>query len=225
MLALASDPIHPDAHRNHESLALVALTRGNVEDALDHAARALRIYDSDVNVYLVSAIAFSVAGHYRDGIQSANAGLNLVQTGPIRAYLITLKAFAQAALGEPGNANATLDDGLASVGREFKIFLTGSMARLGRTEEARQTLAGLAALEHPPAMAVWTMASTYPALDSDLAFDWIHQAIDRHNIPVVTSLRFDFRYDELRGDPRWTKVMRHLEKEEAKTRAGTLDSG
>jgi TolB-like protein len=223
--SLASDPIHPDAHKNHESLAHVALTRGNVDDALDHGARALRIYDSDVNVFLINAISLSVAGHYRDAIQSADAGLKLVQSGPIRAYLIILKAFAQAALGEPGNANATLDDGLASVGREFTIFLTGSMARLGRTEEARQSLADLEALEHPHVWAVWTMATAYPALDAGLAFDWVRQAIDRHNIPVVTSLRFDTRYDELRGDPRWTEVMRHLEKEETKTRAGTSNSG
>ena len=221
--SLARDPIHPDAHRNHESLSQLALAQGNVEDALEHAGRALRIDDSDVGVYMLNAGALYLAGHYRDVIESTDAGLKLVESGANRLYIVIIKALVQAALGEPENANATVDDGLASVGPGLRVFLAGPLAQLGRTEEARQLLAVLEALEHPPVWAVWAMVTAYAALDHNRAFEAIHMAIDRHSIPVITTLRWDPTYSELRKDPRWARVMRHLEAEEARTRAGNSD--
>ena len=221
--SLARDPIHPDAHRNHESLSQLALAQGNVEDALEHAGRALRIDDSDVGVYMLNAGALYLAGHYRDAIKSTDAGLKLVESGANRLYIVIIKALAQAALGESHAANATLDDGLATVGRDWRAHLAGPLARLGRTEEARQLIAEFEALEQPPMLALWAMVAAYAALDHDRAFDLIHVALDRHSIPVITTLRWDPRYSEMRQDARWARVMRHLEAEEARTRAGNSD--
>jgi tetratricopeptide (TPR) repeat protein len=48
--ALAVDPINPNARSFHESLAMVAMRRGRVDQALDHYQRAFSLYDSDVHV-------------------------------------------------------------------------------------------------------------------------------------------------------------------------------
>lgn len=220
LAALASDPISPGAYATHMELGNVALTQGKISEALEHAELALRMYDSDAGVYVLSAGALHTAGHHRDAIEVADAGLKLVQSGYNRLYLIVIKAAAQSALGESQSANATLDDGLASVGRGLRMFFIASLARLGRTKEARELLAELEAREHPSVMETWAMIMAYATMDRDRAFDSIHSAIDHHILSVILTLRWDANYSELRKDPRWNEVMRHLEAEEARTRAG-----
>jgi hypothetical protein len=125
-----------------------------------------------------------LAGHNREAIETANAGLDLVQTGPQRTYLVVIKASAQTALGGSQAASATLDDGLATVG--------------GRTEEARRLIAGIEALEEPPMLTLWAMVTACAALDHDQAFELIDTGLDRHCIAVIISLRWDQRYAEMR---------------------------
>jgi len=218
--SLDADALHPDAYSSHFVLGLIALTQGNVAEALEHASRALHLNDADSNVYLLNAGALTLAGHYRDAIEAADAGLELVQTGANRTYLVILKAGAQEALGELEAANATVDDGLATVGRDLNVLLAGSLAKLGRTEEARALIADLESLEQPSISALWALVGAYATLDPDHAFELIHESLDRHSIPLITTLRWLPAYAYLREDPRWDEVMAHLAVEEAKARAG-----
>ena len=68
------------------------------------------------------------------------------------------------------------------------------------------------------------MVHAYAELDTDRAFEWIHKAIERHITSVIGLLRVSPVYAELRKDPRWDEVMRRLEAEEAKGRAGDRSS-
>jgi hypothetical protein len=105
------------------------------------------------------------------------------------------------------------------------LALAWPLARVGRTVEARQLLEQLESIDNPP---VEHMVHTYASLDKELdrarAFEWIHTAIERHNMTVVGLLRVSSIYSELRKDPRWNEVMRHLEAEEAKGRSAGRSS-
>jgi hypothetical protein len=184
---------------------------------LDHLHRALRIDDSAAYPLGLYAETLWIAGQNREAIKVADTGIDLVKSGLPRAYLLAIKAVANHSLGETAAANAALDDALASVG-PFKPALAGVLARVGRTEEARQLVAVLESLEHPP---ILPLAQAYGALHDDRAFEWIHKGIDQHIGEIVGRLRLNPMYSELRQDARWADVMKHLEAEES--RGGSRD--
>jgi TolB-like protein len=215
--ALASDPLHPNTANVYVALARLATQQGDLEGAREHARRALRVDDSDADIHMTYAMTLFYAGELEDVIPATDVGLRLVQTGGFRFYLLVLKAAAHAGVGEMVEANATMDEALASVGPGFKVGLAGSLARLGRLSEARVLLTQLEAMSDPP---IEPMVDAYAALDNDRAFEWIHRAIDRRIFPVVATLRLGPTYTELRKDPRWDEVMAHLEAEEAKGSSG-----
>jgi hypothetical protein len=68
-----------------------------------------------------------LAGHNREAIETANAGLDLVQTGPQRTHLVVIKASAQTALGESQAASATLVTAYAALDHDqaFELIDTG----------------------------------------------------------------------------------------------------
>jgi tetratricopeptide (TPR) repeat protein len=215
--ALASDPLHPGTAIVHMALSRLATQQGDLEGALEHARRALRVDDSNVDIHMTYAVTLFFAGELEDVIPATDVGLRLVQTGGFRLYLLWFKALSHAGLGEMVEANAAMDEALASVGLELKVGLAGYLAHLGRLSEARVLLAQLEAMSDPP---IEPMVNAYAALDKDRAFEWIHRAIDRRIGPVVMTLRLNPTYTELREDPRWDDVIAHLEAEEAKGRSG-----
>jgi tetratricopeptide (TPR) repeat protein len=213
--SLAGDPLHPRAHLSHGRLGNLALAQGHISEALGHFGRSLRIYDANAAQYMNYGAGLLFAGQNREAIGAVDSGLRLVERGGTRLYLLAIRALAYDALGEAAEANAALDEALASVGPGLKPQLAFLLARLGRFDEARALLAQLEAMETPP---VEPMVRAYVELDRDRAFEWIHIAIDRHVTFLVVGLRTSITYAELRKDPRWAEVMAHLEAEEAKGR-------
>jgi TolB-like protein len=213
--SLSREPTDPT---NYVLLASLALARGDVNAALEDARRASRIDDSAAPVSLYYSYTLWMAGQNREAIKVADAGLALVQAGPPRDALLLVKTGAYHSLGETAAANAALDDILFSLRPAYRASLTGTLAYIGRTEEARRFLAeGLAAVKDPP---IEPMVNAYAQLDHDRAFEWIHKAIDHHIWGVVEGLRSSPVLSEMRNDPRWEAVVAHLESEEAKGRAG-----
>jgi tetratricopeptide (TPR) repeat protein len=215
--SLAREPTLPRTSPIHGRLGSLALAQNHLGEALEHLRRALRIDDSNTMQHMIYAGVLGYTGEYSEAIRAADAGLGLEDSGSTYARLIIAKVAAHDALGERLQANAILDEALASVGSESKPVLAQTLASLGRTEEARQLLAVLEELERPPTA---LMVETYAQLRDDRAFDWMHKAIDRHDILITHTLRANPVYSELHEDPRWAEVMAHLEAEEAKARAG-----
>jgi tetratricopeptide (TPR) repeat protein len=219
--SLTVAPNHPLADVWYVYLGMLSLAQGHLSEALEQFRRALRINDANAIARAYYAWALLIAGENRKAIQVADEGLKLVETGQPHVGLMGLKVIAQDALGEIAQANATLDEALTSVDPQWRALLAPQLALLGREQEARSILAKLDRLGGPPAQ---LMTATYAALNDGRAFDWIHKAIERHILAVIGLLRVAPLYSELRKDPRWDEVMRHLEAEEAKGRAGDRSS-
>jgi len=211
--SLSNNPFGPSASGSHVALGHIAVARGDLAVALDHFRRALRIDDSAAYPLALYAESLWYAGQNREAIKVADTGIDLVKSGLPRAYLLAIKAVANHSLGETAAANAALDDALASVGPALKPALAVGLARVGRTEEARQLVAELESLEHP---FIGVLALAYAELHDDRAFEWIHKGIDQHIGEIVGRLRLNPFYSELRQDGRWADVMKHLESEESK---------
>lgn len=221
--ALAQDPLHPSAHMAHENLCHLAYLQGNLAEAMGHCRRALKVYDSSATTYMFYAAILAFAGEYREAIDVADAGLELVEHGFYRSALDTTKVWSYIALHEPAEAGAALEDALSTVGPQWRAGMIIALARTGRTEEARATLAWLESLDSPPIGTV--VYGNAVLMNTSRAFESIHQAIDRRIYETISGLRLNPVFSELRKDSRWEEVMRHLEAEEAKGRAGSSGSG
>jgi TolB-like protein/Tfp pilus assembly protein PilF len=212
--ALAVDPLHPNARWFHGSLGQLALRRGNVAEAIEHYRRSIRLYDSDGRIYQEYAEVLYIVGEHRKAIEAAEFSLNLVASGAIRLLASGTKVQAYLALGEPSQANVAVEDALAFVGPEWRYAVAVQLALVGRSDEARVALASLVN-PHPV-----VMVFTYAALgEHDLAFEWVHKAIDLRGIESINRIRTHPTFTEMRRDARWEDVMKHLEEEEAKGRA------
>lgn len=218
--SLLSNPLGPSAGGSHLMLGNIASARGDLGVALDQGRRVLRIDDSTAFAHAFYALTLWNAGQNREAIKVADTGLDLIKNGGVRFSLLSTKALAHNSLGETAAANAALDDALASVGPALKPRLAGALAQVGRTEEARQLVADLESLEPPP---IEPLVAAYAALQDDRAFALIHRAIDQHVWGIVSQLRVNPVYSELRQDARWAEVMKHLEAEES--RGGVSDQG
>jgi hypothetical protein len=165
----------------------------------------------------VVSLFLSSTGDYRESINAADSGLDLVDTGFVRVALLIQKIDALNALGERLKANKVMDQALVSAAPERESMLAGTLASLGRMREAEQLLAALERIEQP---STYLMAQTYAKLGDDRAFDWIRRGIDGHIGLVVWFLREDRTYSMLRKDPQWAEIMSRLEAEEAKGSSG-----
>jgi DNA-binding winged helix-turn-helix (wHTH) protein/TolB-like protein/tetratricopeptide (TPR) repeat protein len=218
--SMLTDP-KADSAPIHVDLAVLAMARGDLPAALDHYRQVLRNVDTIGPWYQGFAAALLCDGQYRDAIEMAETGLPLVEVGIARYYLYAIKGLAHEALSETEAAGVAFAQALASVEPTWKAAAAFPLVRLGRVDEARALLARMEATENPQVM---HMVHGYAQLNRTKAFEWIHEAIERHVLAIITFLRVNPTYSELRTDPRWNEVMAHLEAEEAKGAAGRSGS-
>lgn len=214
---LLTDALHANTASIHVNLAALEMARGNVAAALDHYRRAQRIVDFLGPWYEAYAGALLADSQHRAAIEIADAGLPLLETGTGRYFLWVIKGLALTALGEAEDAEGAFEQAIAAVDPTWKAAAAVPLALLGRTDEARVLLARQQATKNPPVLHI---VHGYAALNSPQAFEWIHEAIDRHVMAVVLFLRVNPIYAELRRDPHWNEVMAHLEAEEVKGASG-----
>ena len=84
------------------------------------------------------------------------------------------------------------------------------LARSGQREEAEAVLARLIASRATRYVSPYTLGSICCALgDADRSLQYLEQAFQERD-PMMVSLRVHWRLDPLRGDPRFTDLMRRV---------------
>lgn len=206
--ALAVDPLHPNARSFHESLAMLAMRRGRVDEALEHYGRSISLYDSDVHVYEGYAYTLLCAGHPREAIQVANQGLDLASTGGFRSMLLATKARAHIRLGEHSQAVAILDSLPATLDIVERSLFLAPMLGVGRSQEALEMVSKL---ESHPNPFSYAMAMAYAALgEYAQSFEWLHRGIAERLPMTMTYTRVDPAFDEMREYSRWKSIINQL---------------
>ena len=215
--ALALDPLHPLAHWFHAMIGTGYWHEGNLAEAIPHYRRALRVNDSDARILSEYTTLMNAAGMHQEALDGADLGLALTDGGWFRATLLANRYEAQRSLGDTGGARETLRLGLRELAAPWRGFLLPALVDSGRMAEARLLLKELeAGANVPPSVLI----HGFTALGMfDRAIASLHRAIDERSIVVVATLRLNPAYDEMRDDPRWDEIMRHLNDEETRARA------
>lgn len=118
-------------------------------------------------------------------------------------------AQAYEALGEYAPAlDALSRRGLGSENSKVISLRGYVLAKMGRTEEAREVVRALEALRKTGYMPACAIAQVYTGVgEVEEAFQWLERAIEEHDVHL-TSLPSDSKWDELRGDQRFEDVLK-----------------
>lgn len=218
---IASDPIHPNARWFHGGLGAIALRRGDVIKALSHYARAIKIYDSDGRMYTEYAIALNSAGKYREAINVAQTGRELIGGGSHSVVLRAEEIFALVALDEVDEARTKARNALNTTASRWHVYLAPAVAAAGLTEELDDLLDQSEDLDR---LAPGVMSLLYAHLGNiGRAFELLPKAIDLRS--GLSRVHSHSALGPLRGDQRWEEVMLYLEQEEARGRAHNQSLG
>lgn len=97
--------------------------------------------------------------------------------------------------------------------REERVYIRQTAylyARMGRQAQARAALAKSLQLSKDKQVSSGAVALTYAALgDKDESFQWLEKALTERS-SFMTSLKYWSVFDQLRGDPRFTDLLRRV---------------
>ena len=206
-LGIESDPLSIWAKWIHVGLGNIAIHRGDLQMAIEHYQRALRVFDADAILYADYAALMNALGRHAEALEAAETGLELVERGFPRVSLLLGKGFAHVQLGQTDLAELVVEEVVAAT----RVPPPSLLARLGRQAEATQVLVDMAARPQPP---MDMLAFGHAALGNvDQAFEWIHRCLGRLIYPnfTIRYLRTYPAFSDLRADPRWEALMERLE--------------
>ncbi len=197
--ALALNPSLAAAHRLY---ALLHITRGHTEKAVQHTERALKLDPLSLLSNSFHGRALYFARRYGDAVSQykntlqLDAGYWLVHAYLGEAYLE--KGAQDSALAALEQAVKLAPQNYSALGR-----LGYGYARSGRTEEARQIVKTLKEQSHKGEPFSFQLVLIYAALgETEQAFVWMQKAFEeRHDF--MLDLQSDPKLDPLRDDPRY----------------------
>jgi eukaryotic-like serine/threonine-protein kinase len=187
---------------------LLCLT-GRFDEALVYTRKSLELDPLSLIDSVQMAWVFYFARHYDQSIRMAEKTLEMDPTFAVAHVVLGLaceKTVAHA------RAIEELQKAVEFSGRstQFLSYLAYVFARAGRAEEARATLLELERLSQTRYVSSYFLAPAYVALgDADRAFQCLEEAFaERSN--ALTYLKVDPKLDDLRGDPRFTDLVRRV---------------
>jgi serine/threonine-protein kinase len=226
--------------RAHEAAALVALIDWDMARADSEYRRALELDPSDVRTrFAYAQLCLNPSRRYREAIQELQKGLELdpVSTNMITELGAAYRMSGQFALArEQFRKSLALDPNAAgtrtnlaftdveegrygdAVARLEKVnaewpgdpWIMGHLgyayAKAGRAADARRVLEETAR----SSTAAMHIAAIYAGLgENERALDWLEKGVALHS-PSMFWLKTDFRFDGLRGTPRYAALARRM---------------
>jgi tetratricopeptide (TPR) repeat protein len=201
--AIAEQPQLAVAHARR---MLLLVTMGDLDGALESAERA---HNADPLQPLTATAELNVRLWRREFDQAMAIGARAVQLHP---YFMLARVYYGMALESAGRVDAALEQyhigGVLTQGLAWMRGLEGvCLARLGRTDAARQVLAELRERRQREYIDAYSVAKLQLALgETDAAFDELARAIN-DSVGRLYALRFDPTADGFRGDPRFALLL------------------
>jgi serine/threonine-protein kinase len=204
--ALELDPTHPEVRYDYARLVLNPT--GRFEQAIDELGRAIR-FNPDAN-FLRNELAASYiyARKYEDASRELDTSLGVNRASP----------GTHVRLGMLAARRGRFEDALAHFRRANSIHRSAwalshigyTLARLGRRGEAENVRAELGTLSGGKIASDYYLAIVHAALgDKDRAFAALGRA-RAEQAPFLIWLGVDYRWDELRADPRFGALTREM---------------
>jgi len=207
-LALALQPQYPTAHQWYGEFLF---RTGRVDSAIAEIHKAVAL--DPLAPIPLSALSYvlNLAGRYDEAIAAANKGIEvapsagIIYAGLADSYL--LKGDYIHGVREMETA-ARLDPNLAS--RQGELAYAYGFS--GQKEKAREVLAKLTARGRSEKISQFAFALAYAGLgETDATLSALEHAVDQHDVTLTTfSLLDEHRWDPLRGQPRFTRIVERM---------------
>jgi serine/threonine-protein kinase len=204
--AIEINPNNADAHLAY---GILLCNQGREDQGHSELGRAIEIDPLNLRNTAVEAQFLTFSGNADKALVSLQRSLEMNPN----FYLALL--FRAAAFIEKGNfAEAAAEarrarnlNPIASV----PVALEGyALARSGKTIEARRLLNGLLERSKKGYVAAQSIALIYNALgDREGALDWLERGVEDRDLRM-TFLNIDPKWKNLRGEPRFTEILRHI---------------
>jgi len=217
--AIALDPRSIWISFRYLQIARTHLYRGETNTALANFERARQIDDSWGQLHQLFAFALLVTGDFERAVERSNSCMELIQQGFDHSICRLYKVRALTALGHKDEAERELETVWSQLGQRMPFLMPGSLAAIGRTEEARKIMDAFRYRKDINAAPM--VVGMLSIGDMDGAFRWLHQAIDDRNQALVEYIRVEPNtvFEPMWEDERWPGIIAHLETVEAESRA------
>jgi len=193
----------------HEWYALYLVAAGRAEAAIAEITLAERLDPLSPVTYAAAAQLYLYAQRYDEALEQCRRAFELYPDFLLAHY------FQGRAYEEKGMVTEAIDEfqkaSKLSGGSPIMMMTLGhAYAISGRAGEAQELLAqlvGLSKQKYVPT--VYMMGIAAGLDDKDAAFHWLNQAVE-DRCDYVVYLRQEPGLDNLRSDPRFVEVMRHI---------------
>ncbi len=197
------NPNNADAHAICGQY-LVAL--GQFEQARPELQRALELDPFSGSIYFNTMFALFESRHYQDAIELGRKAVELnLEAGFARSVI----AIAEAQLGQFPDALREADAAVKSDSSPFILAVSaGVYALAGKRAESLRLLSDLQARRRY--VCSYEVAVSYVYMgDFNTAFRWLDKAYDDHS-DCMPWLKDEPRFDSIRSDARFTKLLRKV---------------
>jgi serine/threonine protein kinase/tetratricopeptide (TPR) repeat protein len=204
--AIALNPGYPTAHMSYGNILRY---RGRADASIAEARRAVELDPLAVLTNEVMADAYLSARRYDQAIAQCQA---LLEVHPDESSILYILGWAYVYQGKYDKGVEALSKSLQIDGVDPDISpdLAYIHALTGKPEEARKTISRLQELAKQASLDPGQFALIYAGLgDREQALAQLEQAFARHS-SMMTWLKVDARFDNLRQDPRFQSLMRRV---------------
>jgi Tol biopolymer transport system component/serine/threonine protein kinase/tetratricopeptide (TPR) repeat protein len=202
--AISLNPNYPTAHHWY-AFNLSAMERH--DDALAEIKRAEELDPRSAVIATAVANVLFHARRFDEAIEQCRKALAM-DPGSLPAHIVLRWNYEKKGMIEEAFRIYEKERAFAGDTPTTRAKLAHVLAAGGRAEESRRILQELVARRKQQWVTAYEVAVVYSLLgDFDNAFEWLDRAEKEHAVGY-TYLRVDPRLDNLRGDPRYAKLLR-----------------
>ena len=200
--------LNPNYETAHQWYSAFLISRKRFDEAIREARRAIELDPLSIIINTALGRALHSARRYDEAIEQLHKTLDMDPN------------FAEAHfhLGLAYEGKAAYDDAIRELERSVELFGDKTMkawvgrvyALSGRKSEALKVLAEMTEMSKHEDVAPYPMATLYAALgEKERALEWLEKMYQERSYYVVF-LNVDPALDSLRGDPRFTELLRRI---------------
>jgi tetratricopeptide (TPR) repeat protein len=204
--AIALNPNYSTAHLSYSNILRYL---GRPDESIAEARRAVALDPLAMLTNEVLATAYVSARQYDLAIEHCRKALEL-HPDESNLHHVLGWAYAYKQMYKPAIESIEKSLALDGVAPAFSHDIAYIHTMTGRNKEARKTLARLLALSEKAPVNAGAIALIYAGLgERDETLAWLHKAYQQHS-PVMTWLKVDARFDNVRDEPRFQELMRRV---------------
>ena len=204
--AIALNPNYPTAHMSYSNILRYL---GRPEESIAEAQRAVELDPLAMLTNEVLATAYVSARRYDQAIEQCKKALELHPDESNLHHLLGW-AYAYKQMYKPAIESIGKSLALDGVAPALSPDIAYIDTMMGQKKEARRILARLLALSEKAPVNAGLIALVYAGLgEREETLTWLEKAYQQHS-PMMTWLKVDARFDNVRDEPRFQELMRRV---------------